>query len=209
MGCVPLHYAVLLNDQRLVECLLKDAPSSAIILNNDGFSPFHLAARSDDYGMFQLFLSLSPHCSLQVTKTGQNVLHISVERKNESIISAIVEDRKLSEMINQPDEDGNTPLHLAAYMDNENMQNLLLKGQVRVLPLRNNKGLTFREITMSQKERRQNEVLINHKLLLHFIGVQVVEQCHKYNLEYVSMHIHFMSSQFYLHILKYINKYTF
>jgi ankyrin repeat protein len=62
------------------------------------------------------FLAKFPYPKEFLNKKGQNILHVAAKYGNGSVVRCILkQDQKLvAPLLNATDEDGNTPLHLAA-----------------------------------------------------------------------------------------------
>lgn len=58
-----------------------------------------------------LFSNISSGCWEQVDAKGRNVLHYAVASDNKFAVYTILDDTSLSNLINEKDRDGNTPLH--------------------------------------------------------------------------------------------------
>ncbi|XWS75059.1 hypothetical protein CRYUN_Cryun01aG0053100 [Craigia yunnanensis] len=97
LGWLPLHYAA----------------QFAYIANKiDEKTPLHLAAENGHYQIMNELISRCSGCWEQVDAKGRNVLHHAVESKNIFALWIILDDTSLSNLINEKDKDGNTPLHL-------------------------------------------------------------------------------------------------
>nr|KYP47945.1 Ankyrin repeat-containing protein At3g12360 family [Cajanus cajan] len=116
-GWIPLHYAAKRGNEELTELLLKEDENSAYIQDNKGRTALHIAAY---YGVsshnVEMIIKHYPDCSEIVDKEGRNALHHAVNGRTQDIMGKIMSNLSLSNLYNERDNDGNTPLHcLAAY----------------------------------------------------------------------------------------------
>ena len=114
---IPLHYAASIGYLDGVRCLLLKSASCAIESDIHGFFPLHLASDGGHVEVVQELLKieycLDPRELLD--DDGRNFLHLAVASGKLSVVSYILKaaDNELKEMINDKDNEGNTPLHLA------------------------------------------------------------------------------------------------
>ncbi|XP_019231886.1 PREDICTED: ankyrin repeat-containing protein At5g02620-like [Nicotiana attenuata] len=122
-GETPLYLAV---EKGLVECsraILEsckkptyDGPCSR--------TPLHAAiirqhtATEGDINMINELLKHCPDCWETLNSCGQNVLHISILNKQEEVVKYFLDSGKWDSLVNEADNDGNTPLHLVAASGN-------------------------------------------------------------------------------------------
>lgn len=82
------------------------------VTNDDGLTPLHLAAMVDNRRIGKALLKNKANTKLVDPKTGDTVLHTAVRYQHLDFISLLLEfDNTL---INTPNNNGDTPLHLAA-----------------------------------------------------------------------------------------------
>ncbi|KAI4324023.1 hypothetical protein L6164_023591 [Bauhinia variegata] len=114
-GWLPLHYAAYFGYLDGVSKLLDKCTSCTLIKTDKyGLFPIHLASYGGHLEVFKKLLSYCLDPCEMLNEKDQNVLHIAAKRGKYNVVSYILQDSKLENMINQKDEDGNTPLHLAA-----------------------------------------------------------------------------------------------
>ncbi|KAL6311045.1 hypothetical protein AAG906_011846 [Vitis piasezkii] len=106
-GRTPLHYAAASSDFLVwIVCghLLKRDSSIALLQDHYQATPAHLAAECGRRKALITILNACPHSVELLNQQRQNILHVAAQ--NGSVIA--------DDLINEPDKDGNTPLHLAA-----------------------------------------------------------------------------------------------
>ncbi|KAB5534415.1 hypothetical protein DKX38_017501 [Salix brachista] len=111
-----LHYASSIGFLEGVQFLLDKFHDGAYETNPEGNYPIHLACKSHSVDVVKEYLDIFPYPKEFLNKKGQNILHVAAESGKGNAISYIIkQDPKLVEqLLNEMDEDGNTPLHLAA-----------------------------------------------------------------------------------------------
>ncbi|KAJ4915772.1 Ankyrin repeat family protein [Raphanus sativus] len=137
-GCSPLHLAVEKDQQELVTWLLRIDPSLAGVKGREGITLFHLLVLR---GNVDLWWSASFEVLQVLTGWIQRM-----SQKNARSIEYSV--------LNKMDLTGNTPLHLAAYKNDQQMVRLLLECRMVQRNEVNGDGLTFLDIL-----RRQGQVV--------------------------------------------------
>ncbi|KAH7867558.1 hypothetical protein Vadar_019954 [Vaccinium darrowii] len=119
-GRIPLHYAACNGNKEAVKELLAFDNSGVYIstTHNDGRdTALHIAAAHGHVPVIEELLSRNPDCWEMVNSKGQNILHIAVDMNMESVIKFIVNQPWFRHLINQKDNEGNTPLHLLIASD--------------------------------------------------------------------------------------------
>ncbi|KAI3745123.1 hypothetical protein L1987_58225 [Smallanthus sonchifolius] len=74
----------------------------------------------------KVLIELCPGCSDFIDNKGRNILHVAVENKKNKAIEIIVRDKSLTNLIDQKDKDGNTPIHLLDVSDQFEKMGMLL-----------------------------------------------------------------------------------
>ncbi|KAH7844324.1 hypothetical protein Vadar_026865 [Vaccinium darrowii] len=119
-GWTALHYAACNGNARSVkELLAKDKLGVYITTSHkDGLdTTLHIAAAQGHVPVIKELLSRNPDCWEMVNSKGENLLHIAVGMNMESVIQFILDQSWVQHLINQKDNEGNTPLHLLIASD--------------------------------------------------------------------------------------------
>ncbi|KAJ6416919.1 hypothetical protein OIU84_002745 [Salix udensis] len=111
-----LHYASSIGFLEGVRYLLHRFHDGAYETNPEGNYPIHLACKSHSVRVVKEYLKKIPYPKEFLNKKGQNILHVAAESGKGNVIACILrqEDTLVKSLLNETDEDGNTPLHLAA-----------------------------------------------------------------------------------------------
>ncbi|XP_057489039.1 uncharacterized protein LOC130775004 isoform X2 [Actinidia eriantha] len=118
-GWTPLHCAARQNDARLVRKLLyADKDIAYQIAEGDGKkTALHLAALHGKVVAMEEILLHYPDCWEMVNDRGQNILHIAIENKKVNAVECILKRPWVSNLLNEKDNEGNTPLHMLVVSD--------------------------------------------------------------------------------------------
>ncbi|XP_042982883.1 ankyrin-3-like isoform X1 [Carya illinoinensis] len=109
-GWTPLHMAAYFNKIEATKLLLKCDREVAYMKDAEGRTALHIAARRDCVDVTVDIISMCPDCCEVVDNEGRNALHLAVH--NWSSAALIIQNNSsLRNLLNQKDNDGNTPLH--------------------------------------------------------------------------------------------------
>ncbi|KAL6870808.1 hypothetical protein ACP4OV_014656 [Aristida adscensionis] len=143
-GSTPLHYAASDGRRSVVRAILRAAPPATVYRKDSsgGLSAIHVAARMGHRRVMEELLRSRPDAGELRDDGGGTFLHAAVREKRDSVVSLAVKDRMLRGLLDAPDRDGNTPLHLAVAAGEPGIVEMLLrKGKVTADAL-NNDGRT-------------------------------------------------------------------
>ena len=150
-GWTPLHYAAYFGKVSQAEALLRKDESAAYIADNDGKTPLHIAASRNHAQIMKKLISCCPDCSELVDNRGCNVLHLAVQTRGREAMELILKNSWGSNLINDKDADGNTPLHMFASSLSFVLTLMLSPPTVDKMAV-NNKGLTAADILSSNTQ---------------------------------------------------------
>ncbi|KAI6694724.1 hypothetical protein NL676_022434 [Syzygium grande] len=142
LGWTPLHYAAHFGNDKAVRLFLKYDSSAAYIPGKNGESALHIAAFRGRTSVMEEVLKNRPDTCDLLDNKGRTALHAAVLGGQEKAVQFILGLPKLVGLVNEADEDGNTPLHLAA-MDKKYSIIVILARDSRVdIKATNKKNLT-------------------------------------------------------------------
>ncbi|KAK0601799.1 hypothetical protein LWI29_027499 [Acer saccharum] len=129
-GRNPIHYAAVLGNKKIARRLLEADASSSLGYNVDcdDKTPLHLAAEKDQQSVFEILVNGYPDAIVKVDKKQRNILHLAALNGNVDTVRFILTLDEMEYLINSPDVDQNTPLHLAARNFHTEVVNVLSKN---------------------------------------------------------------------------------
>lgn len=139
----PLHFASSDGDCAIIEEILTYAPPSTTYLQDrEGLSALHAAALMGNGPAVQLLLQFCPASADIRDNHGRSFLHAAASRGHCSVVSHVLKNRMLENLLNAQDKEGNTALHLAVRAGEYSVvSKLLSSGKVQV-HIMNNEGCT-------------------------------------------------------------------
>ncbi|RWR88248.1 protein ACCELERATED CELL DEATH 6-like protein [Cinnamomum micranthum f. kanehirae] len=138
--------------KQILGLLLEANPSLAYVPDRNGDYPLFIAARKGFYCAAAVILDYCPDSIELVNQKGQNALHLAVMEKNWFIIGWLLERLEFKKLINEPDDDGNTPMHLAILTNRLDIVRLLICKGSPDLTMSNKEGLTAMDICDYKKK---------------------------------------------------------
>ncbi|KAJ6360916.1 hypothetical protein OIU77_004859 [Salix suchowensis] len=156
-----LHYASSIGFLEGVQFLLQNFRDGAYERDSEGNYPIHLACKSHSVDVVKEYLDIFPYPKEFLNKKGQNILHVAAENGKDNVISYILkQDSKLVKpLLNEMDDDGNTPLHLAAGHFRPMASFLLVRHNQVARLIVNNRNWTPYDLAEQQSKRAEEEFL--------------------------------------------------
>ncbi|KAL9380003.1 hypothetical protein Peur_028485 [Populus x canadensis] len=154
-----LHYASSICFLEGVRFLLKKFLKGAYETNSDGNYPIHVACKNDSVDVVKEFLKITPYPKEFLNKKGQNILHVAAENGQGNVVRYILEnDQKIVEpLLNEMDEDGNTPLHLAARHGQSMAAFVLVRDKRVENSIVNNENFTPYDVAKQQSKMAEDQ----------------------------------------------------
>ncbi|PHU18704.1 hypothetical protein BC332_14399 [Capsicum chinense] len=81
---------------------------------NDWTTSIHIAASEGDVNMINKLLNHCLDCWDMLNRNNQNALHVVVLNNQDKVVRVLLGSDKCDSLVDEPDNDGNTPLHLLA-----------------------------------------------------------------------------------------------
>ncbi|KAM3381348.1 hypothetical protein P3S68_006921 [Capsicum galapagoense] len=85
---------------------------------NDWTTAIHIAASEGDVNMINKLLNHCPDCWDMLNSNKQNDLHVVVLNNQDKVVHFLLDSDKCDSLVDEPDSDGNTPLHLVVVSGN-------------------------------------------------------------------------------------------
>ncbi|KAF3339015.1 ankyrin repeat-containing protein [Carex littledalei] len=154
-GSTPIHYAASSGDVTIIKSILDRAPLAVYIQDQEGSSPLHVAARMRHYSAISCLIDHCPDSFEIRDNHGQNFLHIVAQHGGRdmnlnrqdlkniiSIINLVSHKPDMKRLVNERDNDGNTPLHFASMNGFSEVILHFLKASKADTTVMNNEGKT-------------------------------------------------------------------
>nr|XP_019702830.1 ankyrin repeat-containing protein At5g02620-like [Elaeis guineensis] len=142
-GRAPLHYAAIDGDRDTVKLLLEYDPCTAYRSDTNGLFPIHMAASMGNFHIVDQILQQCFETSKLLDKEGKNFLHVAVQRRRLDMVKKIISLRpSLKELLNDQDNQGNTPLHTAVENSDQRSVHFLLRDETVLFNIVNRDGFT-------------------------------------------------------------------
>ncbi|XP_058074268.1 ankyrin repeat-containing protein At5g02620-like [Magnolia sinica] len=160
-GFLPLHIASAKGHLMITRDLLKVDPDHCLVKDHNGRTPLHAAAIKGRVAILNEILSVSLDSAQVLTNQGETALHLSVRNNQYEAVRFLVEKLILTNLINLPDHNGNTVLHLATAGKLSTMVKYLVGKMDMDINALNNSGLTALDLVVSDANSSGVLVLIH------------------------------------------------
>ncbi|CAH2068893.1 unnamed protein product [Thlaspi arvense] len=138
----PLSTAASIGYLDGVRFIVQKFPNHAYDRGPLGCCPIHRAARKGHVKVIREFLRLCPDSGELLNWSCQNILHMAAESGRANVVMFILQVPHLEMLINETDQLGNTPLHLATTAACFKVVEILTRDKRVLLDLEDNKGHT-------------------------------------------------------------------
>ncbi|XVE71030.1 hypothetical protein DITRI_Ditri10aG0117200 [Diplodiscus trichospermus] len=147
-GCTPLHLSCSKGHLEITREILRLDADLSSLQDNEGWTPLHWAATKGRVNIVDEILSMSLESAEMITKHGETVLHLAVKNNQYEVVRYLVDNLNITKLVNLPDNDGNTVLHIATAGKLTVMVIYLLKLGLDVNAI-NRKGFTALDVVES------------------------------------------------------------
>lgn len=166
-GRTPLCYAIVFGDLEAIRLFLECECSAAYFYDKEETSPLHLAAYAGRVEAAQELIQSCPYIWELIDKKGRTALHAAVIAGKLRMVKYILKVPELVGLINEPDKEGNTPLHLAAVHQEYSIISILARDErVHKLAM-NNEFFTAIDIFISKEPKVRYTDLNDMEKLVH------------------------------------------
>ncbi|KAG5545347.1 hypothetical protein RHGRI_017722 [Rhododendron griersonianum] len=148
-----LHFSASLGFLEGVKFLLSNFCSAAYQRDKYGLFPIHTATSKGHVDIIQGMLQHCPDSRELLTLQGQNIFHVAAKSGNAKAIISMLKMPELEKLLNEKDDEGNTPLHVATICGHPRIVRALTGDERVDLELGNNDGLTALDIAEEYMER--------------------------------------------------------
>ncbi|KAH6798244.1 hypothetical protein C2S52_022798 [Perilla frutescens var. hirtella] len=150
-GFSPLHLALQRGHFETVRSMIRLNPKLVCVQGREGITPLHYAAETDNDDMLALFLICCPESIEKLTVRMETAAHVAVNGQNLAAFEVLVGWMKWNgkgDVLNWMDWEGNTVLHLAAFINQPQFMEALGKISNLDVNAKNCRGLTALDTVM-------------------------------------------------------------
>ncbi|CAN6684365.1 unnamed protein product [Malus baccata var. baccata] len=156
IGWTPLHYASLRGNLKAAQLLIQNSNSTSYISDKLGMSALHVAAYEGHIQIIEELIRRCPDTCDLVNHKGQTALHAAVLGEKINVVTYVLKTPKLARLINEADNDGNTPWHLAAICKNKKIVAILGRDSRLNRTAVNKESLQVRDILLAENKGRND-----------------------------------------------------
>ncbi|XP_065023100.1 uncharacterized protein LOC135648976 [Musa acuminata AAA Group] len=153
-GLVPLHFAAARGDLEMVGLLLQNDESTAYLRDNGGASAIHVAASFGHVNVIKHLIQTCHGCTEVRDGEGGNFFHVAISKRREQVVRFVATSPSLTDLLNEPDSNGNTPLHRAIISRDMPIIQMLSSSPSVKLSATNNRGQTALDVALSNTRNR-------------------------------------------------------
>ncbi|PHT48779.1 hypothetical protein CQW23_12987 [Capsicum baccatum] len=184
-GWNSLHYAVKFGLKDVVSDMLGWKKSLVYLpagSENDWTTAIHIAACEGDVNMIKKLLNCCPDCSDTLNSNNQNALHVAVLKNQEKVVRVLLGYDNCDSLVDEPDSNGNTPLHLLAASGNH-LPELINHPRAKKMSF-NKQNQTPLDIALSCTATTKKEKLMDDLCSIGRFGKRDFEVKRKYEYMY-------------------------
>ncbi|XP_057950235.1 protein ACCELERATED CELL DEATH 6-like [Malania oleifera] len=135
-GRTALHYAAISRwSSSFASWLLRKDVSAAYEHDANGLTPLLLAASVGGRAIIEEILKYCPDSMELLDRKDRHILHAVIESNSYRTFQVLLKNPQMQKLINKPDKEGNTPLHLAIQKkDYPVLKELLTNKNVDIMP---------------------------------------------------------------------------
>ncbi|XP_058217963.1 protein ACCELERATED CELL DEATH 6-like [Rhododendron vialii] len=148
-----LHFSASIGFLEGVKFLLNNFCAAAYQRDKYGLFPVHTATSKGHVDIIQGMLQHCPDSRELLTLQGQNIFHVAAKSGNDKTVSSMLKMPELEKLLNEKDDEGNTPLHVATICGHPRIVRALTGDERVILELGNDDGLTALDIAEEYMER--------------------------------------------------------
>ena len=142
LGWTPLHYAALWGMAKSVRQFLNHDSFVAYVLDNDGESALHIASYHRKINSIEEMIKSCPDICDLTNHKGQTALHLAILGRKGDVVKYVLDTPGLKCLINEPDKDGNTPLHMSIICKDYRIMYMLARDERVDIKATNKENLT-------------------------------------------------------------------
>ncbi|KAL6311916.1 hypothetical protein AAG906_025669 [Vitis piasezkii] len=150
-GRTPLHCAASIGylEGVRVQMLLDQSNLDPYQTDSDGFCPIHVASMRGNVDIVDKLLQVSSDSIELLSKRGENILHVAAKYGKDNVVNFVLKEERLENFINEKDNVGNTPLHLATMHRHPKIVSSLTWDKRVDVNLVNYRGQTALDVVLS------------------------------------------------------------
>ncbi|CAN6684371.1 unnamed protein product [Malus baccata var. baccata] len=172
IGWTPLHYASLRGNLKAAQLLIPNYKTACYIKDELGMSALHVAAYAGHTQIIQLLIDRCPDICDCVNHKGHTALHAAVLGEKINVVKYVLKTPMLARLINEADNDGNTPWHLAAIRENSEIVAILRRDSRLITTAINKEFLQVSDILLAQNTGRKE--IVKSRNVLNCLARDVV-----------------------------------